>query len=69
MHPDELANWERLKKVFEESGNTDNFYYKRACAIVGGKPDPLATPLNAKPNEWDKTLSLFDERGMSGDDW
>lgn len=51
MHPDELANWERLKTVFEESGNTDNFYYKRACAIVGGKPDPLATPLNAKPNE------------------
>jgi len=25
----------------EEKGTTDNFFYKRACAIVGGKPDPL----------------------------
>ena len=51
MHPDELANWQTIKNVFEESGNTDNFYYKRACAIVEGQPDPLATTLNATPNE------------------
>ena len=51
MHPDEFSNWVRIKETFEESGNTDNFYYKRACAIVEGQPDPLATTLNATPNE------------------
>jgi hypothetical protein len=25
----------------EEKGTTDNFFYKRACAIVDGKSDPL----------------------------
>jgi hypothetical protein len=34
-------NWVRVKETFEESGNTDSFFYKRACAIVGGQPDPL----------------------------
>ena len=34
-------NWVKIKATFEESGNTDNFFYQRACAIVGGKPDPL----------------------------
>tara|TARA_Y100000004_G_scaffold176653_1_gene217406 strand:+ start:323 stop:478 length:156 start_codon:yes stop_codon:yes gene_type:complete len=43
MHPEELANWVKIKETFEESGNTDNFFYKRACAIVGGQPDPLST--------------------------
>ena len=41
MHPDELANWVRIKEMFDESGDTDNFYYKRACAIVEGKPAPM----------------------------
>ena len=41
MHPDEYANWVKIKKVFEEKGTTDNWYYKRACAIVDGKPDPM----------------------------
>ena len=35
-------NWVRIKKVFEESGNTDNHFYRRACAIVSGQPDPMA---------------------------
>ena len=41
MHPEELANWFKIKETFEESGNTENFFYKRACAIVGGQPDPM----------------------------
>jgi len=38
MHPDELQNWKIIKEKFEENGTTDNFFYKRACAIVGGLP-------------------------------
>jgi|TARA_R100000030_G_scaffold2036_1_gene1704 hypothetical protein len=41
MDKTSYENWVRVKETFEESGNTDNFYYKRACAIVGGQPDPL----------------------------
>ena len=42
-------NWVKIKETFEESGNTENMFYQRACAIVGGKPDPLDAKLN--PNE------------------
>jgi hypothetical protein len=42
MHPDEFQNWATIKKVFEENGTTDNFFYKRACAIIGGQPDPMS---------------------------
>ena len=41
MHPDEFSNWVKIKETFEESGNTDNFFYTRACAIVRGEPEPL----------------------------
>jgi hypothetical protein len=34
-------NWVKVKQTFEASGNTDNFFYKRACAIVSGKSDPM----------------------------
>ena len=34
-------NWVRVKEALEESGSTQNFYYRRACAIVGGLPDPM----------------------------
>ena len=34
-------NWVRVKEALEASGNTDNFYYRRACAIVSGGPDPM----------------------------
>lgn len=48
-------NWVKIKKTFEESGNTDNFFYKRACAIVSGKPDPidriLGTPTYGTSND------------------
>jgi hypothetical protein len=35
-------NWVKIKAVFEESGNTDNMFYKRALAIVETRHDPLA---------------------------
>jgi ribosomal protein S19E (S16A) len=35
------ANWVKVKETFEASGNTDNFFYKRACAIVRDRKDPL----------------------------
>jgi hypothetical protein len=47
MHPDEFSNWVKIKETFEASGNIDNFFYKRSCAIVLGKPDPMS---NLKPN-------------------
>lgn len=46
-------NWVRVKETFEESGNLDNFYYKRACAIVGGQPDPLKNLKNGAQDERD----------------
>ena len=39
-------NWVKIKATFEASGNTDNFFYKRACAIVSGKPDPMDRLMN-----------------------
>ena len=35
-------NWVKIKETFEKSGNTNNMFYKRACAIVKTKRDPLA---------------------------
>jgi hypothetical protein len=45
-------NWVRVKTTFEESGNTDNLFYQRACAIVSGGPDPLDKMLG-KPTQND----------------
>ena len=39
-----IANWQTIKDKMEESGNTDNMFYRRACAIVAGNPDPLEQP-------------------------
>jgi len=35
-------NWVKIKATFEESGNTDNMFYKRAVEIVKTRRDPLA---------------------------
>ena len=43
MHPDERANWERIKKHLKEVEQTDNWFYKRAVAISDGANDPLPT--------------------------
>lgn len=34
-------NWIKIKQTFEESGNIDNMFYKRACEIIKTKRDPL----------------------------
>jgi hypothetical protein len=41
-------NWVKIKKTFEESGNTDNHFYRRACEIVSTGKDPLSQYLNPK---------------------
>ena len=41
---EEKANWQKIKDVMEEKGTTDNMFYKRACAIVAGQPDPKVEP-------------------------
>jgi hypothetical protein len=40
------ANWVKIKQIFEESGNVDNAFYKRACEIVKSKKDPMNKFLN-----------------------
>lgn len=41
MDSDTYANWKKVKAALEKAGKTDCFYYKRAIAILSGKPDPL----------------------------
>jgi len=41
-------NWVKIKSTFENSGNTDNMFYRRACEIVKTKRDPLAKYLGDK---------------------
>ena len=41
MDKQEIENWKRVKEALEEAGKTDSMYYKRALAIIEGKPDPL----------------------------
>lgn len=36
-----LSNWRKIKATMEASGNTNNHFYKRAVAILAGKPDPM----------------------------
>ena len=41
MDKQELENWKRVKEALEKAGKTDSMYYKRAVAIIEGRPDPL----------------------------
>lgn len=41
MDKRERENWAKIKKVLEGAGKTDCMFYKRAVAIVAGRPDPL----------------------------
>ena len=36
-----LENWKKIKELMEREGRTDNMFYRRAVAILAGKPDPL----------------------------
>lgn len=44
MNKHELDNWRKIKAALEAANKTDNHYYKRAVAILTGKPDPLDHP-------------------------
>jgi len=48
-----MENWQKVKDAMEASGSTNNFYYKRACAILGGQKDPINAIL--RPAEVDYT--------------
>jgi hypothetical protein len=41
MDRDTLKNWQRVKAALEKAGKTDCMFYRRAVAIVAGRPDPL----------------------------
>jgi hypothetical protein len=43
MDPTELENWKKIKEYFEglPDFKRDNWFYKRAIAILEGKDDPL----------------------------
>ena len=45
MDRDEIENWGKIKAHMEAVGNTDNFYYRRACAILSGQSDPMQEKL------------------------
>jgi hypothetical protein len=34
-------NWVKIKETFEKSGNTNNMFYKRACAVIKTGTDPM----------------------------
>jgi hypothetical protein len=41
MDSQTLSNWRKIKETMEAAGKTDNQYYKRACSILAGRPDPM----------------------------
>jgi hypothetical protein len=41
-------NWVKIKASFEESGNTNNMFYRRACEIIKTKKDPMDNFWNKK---------------------
>tara|TARA_R110002020_G_scaffold108792_11_gene251947 strand:- start:2131 stop:2259 length:129 start_codon:yes stop_codon:yes gene_type:complete len=41
MDKETRDNWQKIKEALEESGKTDCMFYKRAVAILSGRPDPL----------------------------
>ena len=51
MDEETYNNWVTVKDAFEESGNTDNYYYIRACAIVKGEPDPIDVKINVSSDD------------------
>jgi hypothetical protein len=36
-----VKNWQKVKEALEKAGKTDSMFYRRAVAIVAGRPDPL----------------------------
>lgn len=44
MDAETRENWRKIKDALEATGKTDNWYYRRALAILSGQPDPLSDP-------------------------
>ena len=45
MDPEVLENWAKIKAHLEAVGKTDCAFYRRACRILSGHPDPLEIPV------------------------
>ena len=41
MDAETKDNWLKVKLALEKAGKTDSYFYKRAVAILAGKPDPF----------------------------
>lgn len=41
MDRDTLENWRKIRDHLERVGKTENHYYRRALAILAGRPDPF----------------------------
>lgn len=41
MDQETRENWRRIRDHLEAAGKTDNHYYRRALAILAGRPDPF----------------------------
>lgn len=41
MDRETRENWRKIKDALEAAGKTDNWYYKRALAILAGGRDPF----------------------------
>jgi hypothetical protein len=41
MDRDTLENWRKIRDHLERAGQTENHYYRRALAILAGRPDPF----------------------------
>jgi hypothetical protein len=41
MDRDTLENWRKIRDHLEAVGQTKNHYYRRALAILAGRPDPF----------------------------
>jgi hypothetical protein len=39
--PEEIENWEKVKRALEEADKTDCYFYKRAVAILKTGRDPM----------------------------
>ena len=65
-----LQNWEKIKQVMEANGNTSNNFYKRACQIVSGRPDPMKRVLgdfNTIEDDATNTHGSPDNQGVADD--
>lgn len=48
MSNHEIENWKKIKSVMEQSGKTDNMFYRRAIEILKTGKDPMEKFWNHK---------------------